>query len=198
MGQNGRWRTAMVDHIVADRPGAGARRGLGDRRGGPPARRPDARPGGRGRPHPGHAPPGSGERGRSRPGRTGSSWSRAGPSRLPFADGTFDALTFTYLLALRRRPPGHPDRAGPGGQARWGGGQPRVPPPAEPVLAILVVGLHPARPPGRRLGHRRAGVVRGGPVPRSQHLGPLPALPAGRGRSRPGAGPASTTSASGA
>ncbi len=73
----------------------------------------------------------------------------------PFADGTFDALTFTYLLRYVDDPQATLDRAGPGGEARRGRGQPRVPPPAEPVLAVLVVGLHAAPASRRRLAHRR-------------------------------------------
>ncbi len=52
MGQNGRWRRAMVDHIVRRPTRPGARRGLGSGRRRPAAGRPGSRPGGGHRPHP--------------------------------------------------------------------------------------------------------------------------------------------------
>ncbi|HEY3530520.1 MAG TPA: class I SAM-dependent methyltransferase [Nocardioides sp.] len=96
LGQNRRWRTAMVDAVAEDRPGsvldvatgtAGVALML--------ARRTDARITGvdlteqmlrRGRDRVGQA----GER------RVSLAVGRA--EQLPFADSTFDALTFTYLL----------------------------------------------------------------------------------------------------
>src|SRR5439155_20228039 len=77
---------------------------------------------------------------------------------------------------LRGRPTSHAAGVGARGEARATGGQPRVPRPAQPVLAVLVVALHPAPAPGRgRPG--RDGMVQGGAVPRPEHLGVLPALP---------------------
>ena len=179
MGQNGRWRRAMVDHIVADRPGlvldvasgtAGVAIQLADRTGarvvgldltldmlrqGPAQRR------------------------RAPRGRTGSSWWPAGPSRRPSTTGRFDALTFTYLLRYVDDPQATLIELArlvkPGGAVA----SLEFLLPEEPVLAVLVVGVHTAAPSRRRLAHRRKGVVRGGPVPRPQHLGPLPALPGG-------------------
>jgi demethylmenaquinone methyltransferase / 2-methoxy-6-polyprenyl-1,4-benzoquinol methylase len=97
MGQNGRWRRAMVDHIVPDRPGlvldvasgpAGVALQLADRS--------SARVVGvdltldmlR-----------QGERNVAQRGMVDRVQLVAGRAeQMPFADGTFDALTFTYLL----------------------------------------------------------------------------------------------------
>ena len=97
----------------------------------------------------------------------------------PFGDRRFDALTFTYLLRYVDDPQATLTELArlvkPGG-----------------AVASLEFLLPKSRfwrfwwwvytrsaPSRRRLAHRRKGVVRGGPVPRSQHLGPLPALPGG-------------------
>ena len=118
MGQNGRWRRAMVDHIVPDRPGlvldvasgpAGVALQLAERSPGP---------GGRGRPHARHAAPGTAQRGRAGHGRPGPAGGRPRAEQTPFADGTFDALTFTYLLRYVDDPQATLRRAGPGGEAR--------------------------------------------------------------------------------
>ena len=65
--------------------------------------------------------------------------------QLPFADATFDALTFTYLLRYVEDPQATLRELArvvrPGGTV----GEPRVPRPLESLLAVLVVGLHPAR-----------------------------------------------------
>ena len=79
--------------------------------------------------------------------------------QLPFPDGTFDALTFTYLLRYVDDP-----------QATLGELARVVKPggavaslefllPPEPLLAILVVALHPHRPPPGRLDHRWSRMV---------------------------------------
>ncbi len=96
MGQNGRWRRAMVDHIVPGRPGlildvasgpAGVALQLADRTEarvvGVDLTLDMLRQGQRTWP--------------AGPWSTGSSSWPAAPNR-PFPDGTFDALTFTYLL----------------------------------------------------------------------------------------------------
>ena len=49
--------------------------------------------------------------------------------QLPFPDGSFDALTFTYLLRYVDDPQATLPRAGGGRETRWRGGQPGVPPP---------------------------------------------------------------------
>ena len=103
-GQNGRWRRAMVDQHRAGRRASGARRGIRDRRGRAPARRPDRR----------------GVVGvdlteqmlRPRVSAKSAAAGRAAGSRLvagraeqlPFPDRSFDALTFTYLLRYVQDP----------------------------------------------------------------------------------------------
>ncbi len=99
--------------------------------------------------------------------------------QMPFADGTFDALTFTYLLRYVDDPQATLRELArvvkPGG--------------AVASLEFLVPRsrfwrfwwwLYTAAPASAgRLGHRGEGVVRGWPVPRPQHLGPLPSVPGG-------------------
>jgi demethylmenaquinone methyltransferase/2-methoxy-6-polyprenyl-1,4-benzoquinol methylase len=84
--------------------------------------------------------------------------------QLPFPDGTFDALTFTYLLRYVDDPQTTLSELArvvkPGG--------------AISSLEILVVALHPHRPPPGRPDHRWPRMVPSRTVPRPQHL---PALP---------------------
>ena len=190
MGQNGRWRRAMVDHIVPT-VRACPRRGLGHGRGGPSTGRPD---------------PGrwsgvdlteqmlrQGQHNVGRPdGRPGAAGDRPGRA---------DALRRSDLrrpdlhlsVALRGGPAGHPGRAGPGGETRRGGGEPRVPGPREPVLAVLVVGVHPSRSfrsAGWVTVGRRGSRSGGSSAPTSR---PTTGATRWRGRWRRGAGPASST-----
>ena len=196
MGQNGRWRRAMIDHIVPEHPAlvldvacgpGGVSLQLAERT------RADVvgvdltiemlRQGQRN-----VAERAMGDRVRLIAGRG---------EQLPFAGRDLRRAHLHLPAALRRRSRGDAARAGPGGEARRGGGEPGVPAPAEPLLAVLVVGLHQADPPCRRAPHWGQGMVHGGPVPRTQHLGALPALSArldGRGVVP---GPGSSTSACG-
>ena len=173
MGQNGRWRRAMVDHIVPTSPGrildvasgtAGvalqlAARTSSDVVGVDLTRNMLAR----GQENVAEA--GMSERISLVAGRA---------EQLPFPDGTFDALTFTYLLRYVDDP-----------QATLGE-LARVVKPGGTVASLefllppsrfwrfwwwLYTRLDPAR---GRLAHRGSRVVPSGPVPRPQHL---PALP---------------------
>ena len=178
MGQNGRWRKAMVDHIVPDRPGlvldvasgtAGVAIQLADRSGarviGLDLTLDMLRQGSRN-----VADHLVGDRVQLVAGRA---------EQTPFADRTFDALTFTYLLRYVDDPQATLTELA------------RVVKPGGAVASLEFLLpksrfwrfwwwlLHPARPSRRRLAHRREGMVRGGPVPRPQHLGPLPALSGG-------------------
>ena len=105
---------------------------------------------------------------------------------LPFPDATFDALTFTYLLRYVADPAATIAELAAGRAPRRDDGQPRVRRAAQPLLARLVVALHPRRAPRRRGRAWRAGVVRRRSLPRAQHLRPLPALPSRRHRRRVG------------
>ena len=195
MGQNGRWRRAMVDHIVPGPPGPGAGRGLGPGRSGPPAGRPQRGPGWSGidltldmlR---------QGQRNVAERGLAERVQLVGGPGRADAVRRRHLRCPHLHLpAALRRRPGGHPGRAGPGGQARGGGGQPGVPPPRSRFWRFWWWGYTRLLLPVGGWIDRRTGVVRGGPVPRSQHLGPLPALPGGLDRRGLASGPASSTSA---
>ena len=146
MGQNGRWRRAMVDHVVPTSPSRDAGRGFGHRGRSPPTRGTHVVQYRRGRSDQEHARSWSGECGRSGKGeRVKLVAGRA--EQLPFPEGTFDALTFTYLLRYVDDPPGDTRRVGQGRQARRHRGQPRVLLAAESLLAFLVVALHPTGPP---------------------------------------------------
>ena len=155
MGQNGRWRRAMVDHIVADHPGlildvatgpAGVALQLAERTGarvvGVDLTLDMLRQGRRS-----VAARGMADRVQLVAGRA---------EQTPFADATFDALTFTYLLRYVDDPETTLNRARPVGEARRGRRQPRVPRAAEPVLEVLVVGVHtpPPSPGGWLTGGR--------------------------------------------
>ena len=108
MGQNGRWRRAMVDRITAGgaRGTPGARppaRSSSTSRRAPPgspssSRERHRRHGHRRGPDRADAAPGPPQRGRRRPGRPSIGLVTGRAEQLPFADDTFDALTFTYLL----------------------------------------------------------------------------------------------------
>ena len=142
MGQNGRWRRAMVDHVVpaarrlvldvASGP-AGVALQLADRTGGRVVgldlTEADAAPGPAQRGRRGLA-----DRVQLVPGRA---------EQLPFADATFDALTFTYLLRYVDDPAATLEELArvvkPGGAVA----NLEFLVPTEPVLAVLVVGLHP-------------------------------------------------------
>ena len=56
--------------------------------------------------------------------------------QLPFPDATFDALTFTYLLRYVDDPQATLAELARVVKPGRGGGQPRVPPAPEPVLAL--------------------------------------------------------------
>ena len=189
MGQNGRWRRAMVDRIAASRqPGPWHRAGC---------------PGAgrwswtwrRGR-------PGSPLQLASRTGArvvgvdlteemlrqgqanvAGAGWSSriglvAGEAeRLPFPDAQFRRADLYLPAALRRGPAGDAGRAGPGGQAGRDDGEPGVLRPAGALLAGGVGAVHPGsscRPGGCCSA---AGLAAGGPVPGAEHHRPLPPLP---------------------
>ena len=133
----------------------------------------------RDRPEPRHA-----RRGRARTSRAGARDRVAlvlgRGEQLPFADGTFDALTFTYLLRYVADPAATLAELARVVQTGRCDRQPRVRRAAQPVLARLVVGLHAARAP------RRRALVTGGrawfDVGRflgPEHLGALPSLPRG-------------------
>ena len=108
---------------------------------------------------------------------------------LPFADDTFDDVTFTYLLRYVKDPggDGRRTRAGPqAGRRPRGHGLLRA---AVKGLAPAVVVLHPLGPAAGRSAHRRTRVVRSRSLPRSQHRGPLqpssaPARSSSTGRRR--------------
>ena len=173
MGQNGRWRRAMVDHIAPTSPArmldvasgtAGvalqlAARTSSDVVGVDLTRNMLAR----GQENVAEA--GMSERISLVAGRA---------EQLPFPDGTFDALTFTYLLRYVDDP-----------QATLGE-LARVVKPGGAVASLEFL-LPPSRfwrfwwwlytriaPPARRLDHRWPRMVPSGTVPRPQHL---PALP---------------------
>ena len=76
-------------------------------------------------------------------------WSRRAICR----SRTRPSMPYVHLPpALRRRPGGHHRRAGPRGAPRRGVGQPRVRRAPQPLLAGLVVALHPrGAPRGRRV-----------------------------------------------
>ena len=97
--------------------------------------------------------------------------------QLPFPDDTFDALTFTYLLRYVDDPKETLRELArvvrPGGTVA--SLEFFVPP--NPSLALSVVALHPPAPSGRRFDHRWAGLVSCGPVLGTQHLRALPAVP---------------------
>ena len=99
--------------------------------------------------------------------------------QLPFADATFDALTFTYLLRYVDDPQATLAELArvvkPGGTVA----SLEFLAPAGAVLAVLVVAVHPAAAARGRAADRRPGVVRGRPVPGPEHLRALPALPGG-------------------
>jgi len=83
---------------------------------------------------------------------------------LPFADATFEALTFTYLLRYVADPPPRCERlvrvVKPGGVVR----QPGVPPPRGiPWYPLWAIYTHVVLPAAG--WHWAEGVVRGGPLP---------------------------------
>ena len=196
LGQNGRWRRAMVDHVVEGSPRlildvatgpAGVALQLASRTGGQVVgvdlteamiREGKANVARAGAQKQVQVVLGKGE-------------------QLPFPDATFDALTFTYLLRYVEDPAATLRELArvvrPGGTVA----NLEFLVPAEPVLAVLVVGLHPARPARRPVPSRAGGsgspwVGSSGPTSR-----PTTAASRCRGRSRPGVTPGSTTSGCG-
>ena len=180
MGQDRRWRRAVVRHTADGQPGltldvatgpAGIALAVAGATGanvvGVDLNEPmlragvarNRRPGGRGR-------------GRLAVGRADD---------LPFPDATFDAVTFSYLLRYVDDPAA--TVAELARSLRPGG-----------TLASLEFYLPPqpgwrvswwstpGGPAGARRADRRRGLVPGRPVPRAQHLRALPAAPAGRSR----------------
>ena len=97
--------------------------------------------------------------------------------QLPFPDQTFDALTFTYLLRYVADPAATLRELSrvvrPGGAVA----SLEFLVPGQPGVAPRLGGVHPPAASGRRAGDRRAGMGRGGPVPRSLDQRALPALP---------------------
>ena len=116
----------------------------------------------------------------ARPGAAG----RGRADQLPFADATFDAVTFSYLLRYVDDPAATIAEMArclrPGGT--MASLEFAVPP--QPGLARGLVVLHPAGPARARRPHRRRRLVPGGALPGPEHLGSLPALPPRRARRR--------------
>ena len=188
-GQNGRWRAEMVRHVLDARPAtildvatgtAGVALELAQRTGAQVTGI-DLTP----------AMLGTGRHRIERAGASAQIRLVAGQAeRLPFPDATFDALTFTYLLRYVARSRGDRARIGARRQTGRRDREPRVRGADQRVLAGVVVGIHALRAARGGLRHRRAGVVRGRPVPRAEHLRALPPLPReldgrGVGRRRP-------------
>ncbi len=120
-----------------------------------------------------------------RPGLRGRVRLAAGRAdQLPFADATFDAVTFSYLLRYVDDPAATLAEMArclrPGGT--MASLEFAVPP--QPAVARGLVVLHAARPARARRPHRRPRLVSGGALPGAEHLGSLPALPPGRARRR--------------
>ena len=138
----------MVDHVVPAAPRADPRRRHRHGRRRAPARAPNAGAGRRPRPDRGHAAARPGERAPSTAPRTAIRLVAGPAEQLPFPDAAFDALTFTYLLRYVADPaatlrelarvvkPGAPVASL----------EFHVPP--QPLLAGLVVALHPHAPAG--------------------------------------------------
>ena len=179
LGQNGRWRRAMVDHVVAGKP-----RLVLDVATGPAGvalqlAAAHRRPGRRRRPHRGDDPPGPGQRGarRGRRSRCRWCWAGASSSPSPTPPSTPSPSPTSSATSRTPRPPcaSWPGWCGPAGTVAnleflvpasrfwrfWWWGYTR-----------LVLPLGGALTGGREWFTR-------GPVPRAQHLGPLPPLPAG-------------------
>ena len=174
---------------LADRGGARrprARRRDRDGRGRARARAAEGLHGRRRRPERGDARGGAAARR-----RPASSSSQASAEQLPFADGEFDALTFTYLLRYvddpaatlrelaRVVPPGRDDRRA------------RVRRAARPLAAGLGAATCASACPAAGRADRPR-LARGRLVPRPVDPRLLRALAASRGCSRPGARPGST------
>src|SRR5215471_11956634 len=164
-------------------PAAGARRRDRPGRGGAGRRRPDRRRcRGRG-PQRAHAPGRAAKRpppGASGPGAAGRRPRRPAPVRrrhLRRGDLLLPA-------ALRGRPGCDDRRDGAVPAPGRGHGEPGVLRPAAAGVARRLVVLHAAGPARAGRHHRRPRLVRGGPVPGAEHLGPLPAIPPGRARRR--------------
>ena len=94
---------------------------------------------------------------------------------LPFPDATFDAVTFSYLLRYVDDPAATVAEMArclrPGGTLA----SLEFYLPPKPWWRAGLVVLHPAGPAGARRAHRRRGLVPGRPLPRAQHLRALPA-----------------------
>ena len=111
---------------------------------------------------------------------------------LPFADGEFDHLTFTYLLRYVDDPaatlrelarvvrPGGRDRLRSSSASRAG------------CWLWAVAALHARRPAGARPAGGREAVVRGRPLPRPEHRGLLRAATRSSASSSSGARPGSS------
>ena len=108
--------------------------------------------------------------------------------RLPFPDGAFDAVSFSYLLRYVDDPAAGVARAGALRAAGRDAGEPGVLRAAGRRLARRLAVLRVRGAAAGRWAGRRPGVVAGGPVPVREHPVPLPALPARLARPRLGAG----------
>ena len=121
MGQNGRWRRAMVDHIVAGPTGPGAGRGLGTGRGGPATGRAGRRLGWWASTSPSTCCAGASTTWPSTASTSGSGWSTVGPSRCPSPTPPSmpsPSPTCCATSTTRRPPwPSWPGWSNPGG--RW-------------------------------------------------------------------------------
>ena len=114
--------------------------------------------------------------------------------QLPFPDATFDALTFTYLLRYVADPAATVAELGSRRQARWTDLQSRVRRSHGTVVANRVVVLHPDHPSDRRVRSPAAAPGSRSAASSVRASTPTTASTPSTGRSRPGRTPASTMS----
>ena len=156
LGQNRRWRREMVAHVDNGDPTADSRRCHRDCR-----RRPRAHP-----PYRAHrsrvstSPRRCCESGHGRVARVGAAdrvrLLVGQAERLPFPDRLIRRADVHLSPALRRRSRRDAPRTRTRAQAGRGDRKPGVLGSSEPVLAVLVVAVHPRRVAGCRLCHRRS------------------------------------------
>ena len=171
-------------------PGGGGgradpRRRVGDRGGRAPAREARRAQGGRRGPDRGDAA------GRAPAGGVGRDGHRIGliagrAEQLPFPDGHFDALTFTYLLRYVAGSAGDAGRARPRPAARRHHGQPGVLRPGRDRLVAGLVGVHAAAAARPAAGARAAGSGTGSGASSGRTSRPTTAGTRSRGPCGPG------------